>query len=66
MRSVLIAIFMLLPVLGYTQERSGNFYAGVSGGVFSYRETTTVRDFSALFGVSQFTLFQDHAPAAKV
>ncbi len=66
MRALLTATLLLLPILGYTQEYSGNFYAGVSGGVFSYRETTTVRDFYAPFGFSEFTLFQDHAPAAKV
>jgi len=66
MRLLLTATLILVPVLGSTQDRSGNFYAGVSGGVFSYRETMTVRDFAAPFGVSELILFEDHTHASKV
>ncbi len=66
MRPLLTAILILLPLLGYTQEDSDNFYVGVSAGVFSYRETTTVRDFGALFGVSEFILFEDYTHASKI
>jgi hypothetical protein len=66
MRPLLTATLLLVPILGYTQDNSGNFYAGVSAGVFSYRETVTVRDFGAPFGVSDLILFEDHTHASRL
>ena len=66
MRPLLTATLILVPILGYAQDDSGNFYAGLSGGVFSYRETMPVRDFAAPFGVSEIILFEDHTHASKV
>jgi hypothetical protein len=66
MRLLLTATLILVPILGYTQDDSGNFYAGVSAGVFSYRETMTVRDFAAPFGVSELILFEDYTHASRV
>ena len=66
MRPLLTAALILAPVLGYTQDASDSFYIGVSGGVFSYRETLTVRDYAVPFGVSEITLFEDHTHASRV